>query len=161
MSTRQPRPWTPQEERRGNFFIKRMSAMNARAYKSTGGRIGGRFLKGAAVCLLTTIGRSSGLPRTMPLLFLRNGNDVVLVASKGGFSDHPQWYRNLLANPAVEIQIGKAVKQMIARVADDEEKAELWPQLVAMYADFEDYQARTTREIPVVICTPIGVGTVG
>lgn len=156
MSTRQPRPWTPEQQRRGDFFIKRMSAANAALYRRTGGRIGGTFKGGAPVCLLTTIGRKSGLPRTMPLLFLRDGDDIVVVASKGGFSESPQWYFNLLASPAVELEIGRATKQMTARVATPEEKAELWPRLVAMYSDYADYQARTTRDIPVVICSPVG-----
>ena len=156
MSPSQPKPFTPQQERRGDRFIKSMSSANTSVYRRSGGRVGGRFKGGAPVCLLTTIGRKSGEPRTMPLLYLSDGADVVIVASKGGFSSHPQWYHNLVANPEVTIEIGRSSTPMVARVASDGEKAALWPRLVAMYADYEDYQARTEREIPVIICSPAG-----
>ncbi|MFN8051741.1 MAG: nitroreductase family deazaflavin-dependent oxidoreductase [Acidimicrobiales bacterium] len=154
MSTRQPKPFTPEQERRGDLFIKLMSKANTGLYRRSGGRIGAKFKGGAPVCLLTTIGRKSGEPRTMPLLYLRDGSDIVIVASKGGFSSHPQWYLNLLANPEVTIEIGRQKTPMTARVADEATKAALWPRLVAMYADYEQYQQRTERDIPVVICSP-------
>ena len=153
MTTRQPKPFTEAQERRGDRFIKFMSSVNTGLYRRTGGRLGGR-LAGAPVCLLTTIGRKSGEPRTMPLLYLSDGADIVLVASKGGFSRHPQWYLNLLANPEVTVQIKRRRMDMRAEVADESRKAELWPRLVEMYRQYDDYQARTDREIPVVICTP-------
>lgn len=155
MSTRAPKPFTPEQERRGNVFIKLMSRANTGLYRRTGGRVGGKFAGGVPVCLLTTTGRKSGEPRTMPLLYLRRGDDVVLVASKGGFSGHPQWYFNLVAQPEVTIQIGRDNHAMLARVASVDEKAELWPELVAMYPDYEQYQQRTTRDIPVIICSPL------
>lgn len=153
MTTRQPKPFTEAQERRGDRFIKFMSSVNTGLYRRTGGRLGGR-LAGAPVCLLTTLGRRSGEPRTMPLLYLRDGADIVLVASKGGFSRHPQWYLNLLANPEVTVQIKRHRMEMTAVVADETRKAALWPRLVEMYRQYDDYQARTDREIPVVICTP-------
>lgn len=154
MSTRQPKPFTPEQERRGDLFIKLMSRANTGIYRRTGGRVGGRFPGGAPVCLLTTTGRTSGEPRTMPLLYLQDGPDVVIVASKGGFSRHPQWYMNLLADPAVTVQVGRERTAMTARVADPAEKAALWPRLVAMYEGYVEYQQRTARDIPVVICSP-------
>lgn len=154
MSTRQPTPYTPEQERRGNAFIKVMSRANTGLYRRTGGRLGAKFPGGAPVCLLTTIGRKSGESRTMPLLYLRRGDDIVLVASKGGFPSHPQWYLNLVANPDVTIEIKRERLRLVARVADAEEKAALWPELVAMYSSFDSYQARTDRDIPVVICSP-------
>lgn len=154
MSTRKPTPFTPEQERRGDRFIKLMSAINTGLYRRTGGRVGAKFPGGAPVCLLTTTGRTSGEPRTMPLLYLRDGDDVVVVASKGGFSTHPQWYLNLLADPAVTVEIKRERIPMVARVADAAEKTALWPRLVAMYPSYDDYQARTDRDIPVVICSP-------
>ena len=153
MSTRQPKPYTPEQERRGNLFIKFASKANTGLYRRSGGRFGAK-LAGAPVCLLTTIGRKSGEPRTMPLLYLRDGDDIVIVASKGGFSSHPQWYLNLLANPDVTIEIGKQKLPMTAVVADSATKAALWPRLVAMYADYDSYQERTERDIPVIVCSP-------
>ena len=149
-----PKPYTAVQERRGNRFIKSGSAFNTWLYRRTGGRLGANFVGGAPVCLLTTIGRKSGEPRTMPLLYLRDGADIVVVASKGGFSDNPQWYLNLGVNPEVEITIGRDQLHMTARTADEAEKAVLWPKLVAMYKSYDSYQARTERDIPVVICSP-------
>lgn len=154
MSTRAPKPFTPEQERRGNRFIKLMSTANTGLYRRTGGRLGGKFPGGAPICLLTTTGRKSGEPRTMPLLYLADGDDVVLVASKGGFSGHPQWYLNLVADPGVVVEVGRSRREMTARVADADEKAALWPRLVAMYAAYDEYQARTDRDIPVVVCEP-------
>ena len=116
-----------------------------------GGRVGGRFLRGAPVLLLTTQGRRSGEPRTAPLLYLEDGGRIVIVASKGGMSHHPLWYRNLQADPECEVEIGRERRVVRARVATAEEKRDLWPKLLAMYRDYADYQARTERDIPVVI----------
>jgi deazaflavin-dependent oxidoreductase (nitroreductase family) len=131
-----------------------MSALNVWVYRLSGGRIGGRFLRGAPVCLVTTTGRKSGEPRTAPLLYLADGPRVVIVASQGGMSKHPVWYLNLTANPRCTVEIGSEKRAMVARTASAEEKAALWPRLVAMYRDYADYQARTERDIPVVILEP-------
>jgi deazaflavin-dependent oxidoreductase (nitroreductase family) len=147
-------PYTPTQERVGNVVIRIMSAANVWVYRISGGRIGGRFLRGAPVLLLTTIGCKSGQPRVAPLLYLRDGENLVIVASKGGMSRHPTWYRNLQANPDVEVELGSERRKMRARTASAGEKSELWPRLVAMYADYDDYQARTERDIPVVILSP-------
>lgn len=134
--------------------IKWMSRINTWAYKVSGGRVGGKFLQGAPVALLTTIGRKSGEPRVSPLLFLRDGDRVVLVASQGGRASNPMWYLNLKANPKVTVQIKKEVLNLTARDATEAERAQYWPQLVAMYSSFEDYQSWTDRVIPIVICDP-------
>lgn len=154
MSARQPKPYTPAQERRGEKFIRLMSTVNTGVYRRTGGRLGAKFKGGAPVCLVTTTGRRTGEPRTVPLLYLQRGDDVVIVASKGGWSTHPAWYHNVVAEPRVTVQIGRRTVPMVARVADEATKAELWPQLVAMYSDYEDYQARTERDIPVIVCSP-------
>ncbi|WP_318841902.1 nitroreductase family deazaflavin-dependent oxidoreductase [Rhodococcus sp. Z13] len=139
-------------------IIKWMSRFNVAAYKATNGRIGGKWRVGSAfpwgipVCLLTTTGRKTGRPRTAPLLFLEDGDKVVLVASQGGLPKHPLWFRNLQANPEVTVQIRSRVRTMRARVATDEERAVYWPRLTAMYPDFDNYQSWTDRVIPVVVC---------
>ena len=151
---KQPRPFTKTEERIGSVFVKWMSAANTAVFRATGGRLGAKFIGGAPVFLLITKGRKSGQPRTAPLLYLRDGNDYVIVASKGGMSHDPLWARNLEANPDAEIEIGSQKIAVRARRANDEEKARLWPKLVAMYPDYDDYQARTERKIPVILLSP-------
>jgi len=150
----QPRPYSKTEVAIANPFIKWMSRLNTWAYRASGGRIGGKFPGGAPVMLLTTIGRKSGARHTLPLLYLREGERIVTVASKGGMDHHPLWYRNLVANPEVDVQIGSQVQAGRARTANEAEKAALWPKLVAMYPSYADYQARTPRNIPVVIIDP-------
>lgn len=135
-------------------LIKWMSRINTAAYKVSGGRVGGTFLQGAPVALLTTIGRKTGQPRVSPLLFLRDGDRVVLVASQGGRANNPMWYLNLKANPRVTVQIKKDVLRLTARDATEAERDQYWPQLVAIYSSFEDYQSWTDRVIPIVICDP-------
>jgi deazaflavin-dependent oxidoreductase (nitroreductase family) len=131
-----------------------MSRANVWAYRLSGGRLGGRFWGGAPVLLLTTVGRRSGASRTAPLLYLPDGENLVVVASKGGMSHHPLWYKNLEANPRVEVEVGSERRTMVSRRATAAEKAALWPRLVAMYPEYESYQARTERDIPVVILSP-------
>ena len=103
----------------------------------------------------TTTGRKSGQPRTVPLCYLPQGEDIVLVASQGGVPTNPQWYYNVKTNPDVQIEIGKHSSGYKARVALPDERAALWPKLVDPYADFDSYQSWTEREIPVVICEPV------
>ena len=148
------RPFTPTEVAIANPVIRIMSRLNTWAYRLTGGWLGGTWLRGAPVMLMTVVGRKSGRKLTVPLLYLQDGERVVVVASKGGMDQHPLWYLNVSANPDVEVQIGNDVRAMRAHTADDAERAELWPKLVAMYRDYDDYQARTERKIPVVILSP-------
>lgn len=149
-----PRPFSKTEVAIANPLLKLMSRLNTLAYRATGGRLGGKFRGGAPVMLVTTTGRKSGRRLTVPLLYLRDEDRVVTVASKGGMDHHPLWYLNMLANPAVDVQIGEHTRPLRAHTASTAEKAELWPKLVAMYPDYANYQARTTREIPVVILAP-------
>jgi F420H(2)-dependent quinone reductase len=135
-------------------IIKWMSRLTTAAYKVSGGRVGGTFLQGAPVALLTTIGRKSGQPRVSPLLYLRDGDRVVLVASQAGRANNPMWYLNLKANPKVSVQIKKEVLPLTARDATDDERAHYWPQFVAIYSSLDDYQSWTDRVIPIVICDP-------
>lgn len=156
MAAPNPRPWTPSEERFGTLAVRIMSAVNTWIFRASGGRLGNRFLRGAPVCLLTTTGAKSGTRRTTPLIYLADGPRVVLVASKGGMSHSPGWYFNLVKHPDCEVRIGSDTRRMTARRASAAEKAALWPKLVAIYRDYDDYQARTTRDIPVLILTPTG-----
>ena len=148
------RPFTKREEWIGSVAIKLMSDLNTWLFRLSGGWIGGRFLQGAPILLLITTGRKSGEPRTAPLLYLRDGDNLVVVASKGGMSHNPLWFRNLEADPDVEVELGAERTRMRARRATEPEKAALWPRLVSMYSDYAVYQARTARNIPVVILSP-------
>lgn len=129
-------------------------------YRATGGRIGGKWRVGAGwskpvpVLLLDHVGRSSGTTYTTPLLHLRDGDNVVVVASSGGMDRTPQWYRNLQAHPDTRLQIGREVMHVHTRTATPQERERLWPRLVEVYADFDSYQSWTDRVIPVVICEP-------
>ncbi len=154
MAESKARPISPGQERVANVLIKWMTAANTWVYRATGGRLGNRFLRGAPVCLITTTGRKSGQKRTVALIYLEDGDRVVLVASKGGMEHHPQWYLNMETNPDVEVEIGTTITPMRARRASDAEKAEYWPRLLEIYPDYADYQARTKRNIPVMILSP-------
>jgi deazaflavin-dependent oxidoreductase (nitroreductase family) len=136
-------------------LMKAMQRANTWLYRASGGKLGAS-MRGAPVLLLTTRGRKSGEPRTVPLLYLRDGDDVVIVASKGGWPEHPLWYLNLQAHPEVQIEIGGDKLARVARTANPEERARLWPQLIALYADYASYQSWSDREIPVVILSPAG-----
>jgi deazaflavin-dependent oxidoreductase (nitroreductase family) len=129
-------------------------------YRRTGGRIGGKWRIGAGfrkpvpTLLLEHRGRRSGKTFVVPLLYMRDGDDVIVVASQGGRRENPQWYRNLVVDPDVHIEIGGQRLPVRARTATPEERARLWPRLVELYADFDTYQSWTDREIPVVILQP-------
>jgi len=124
-------------------------------YRKSDGRLGGTFPGGLSALLLTTRGRKSGELRTTPLFYLRDGEKLIIVASKAGFPTHPAWYLNLEAEPKVEVQLGHEKRTMRAETATPEKRARLWPRLCALYPGYQDYQARTDREIPVVILRPL------
>jgi deazaflavin-dependent oxidoreductase (nitroreductase family) len=134
-------------------FVRAMSRVNVWLYRKTNGRVGSR-LRGAPVLLLTTTGRSSGELRTTPLLYLRDGEAYVVVASFGGSPNHPAWFLNIQANPEVEIQVGAERSARRARAASEQERERLWPTVVAMYPAYANYQTKTTRRIPVVLLEP-------
>jgi len=124
--------------------------------KITGGRYPRRIL-GMQPVELHTIGRVSGQRRsTMLTAPICDEDRVVLVASKGGYQNNPDWYKNLAANPKVEITVGDRTRAMTAHTATPEEKAELWPRIVATYKGYAGYQRNTDRDIPVVVCEPVG-----
>ena len=142
--------------------MQRLAKLNVKLFRATNGRLGSRwrigrkFIRGIPMCLLTTTGRRSGIERTAPLVYLRVGEDVVVVASQGGLPRHPDWFHNVSANPSVHLELPGKAFDATARVANERERARLWPMLVEMYPSFEVYQARAVREIPVVICSPSG-----
>jgi deazaflavin-dependent oxidoreductase (nitroreductase family) len=148
------RPFTPTEERIGSTVIHYIAKLNTWIYRSSGGKIFGTWLRGAPVGLLTYRGRKTGRMLTTPLLYLKDGDRVVVVGSKGGMSRHPLWYRNLVEHPDCQFEIGSDRRVYRARTATPAEKNAYWPRLVAMYPDYQDYQARTDRDIPVVVLEP-------
>jgi deazaflavin-dependent oxidoreductase (nitroreductase family) len=154
MAGKQPKPFTPTQEKVLSFVVKPMSRLNTWLYRVSSGKVGGRWTYGAPVMLVTYRGRKSGQSMTTPLLYLRDGTTVVTVASKGGSAKHPLWYLNLQANPDCEVQIGSETMRMRASTAGAEERAKYWPQLVRIYPDYEMYQQRTKRQIPVVVLKP-------
>lgn len=154
MAGKEPKPFTAREEKLLALVVKPMSHINTWLYRWSGGKVGGRWMYGAPVMLLSYTGRKSGRRMTTPLLYLRDGRDIVTVASKGGSATHPLWYLNLLANPDCEVEIGRETTHMRARVASAEEKTRYWPALVKLYPDYDVYQRRTKRDIPVIVLSP-------
>jgi len=103
--------------------------------------------------LLTTVGRRTGRRHTVPLLYLRDTDDLVVIASWGGRDRHPEWYLNLQANPAAWVQLNHERYAVTARTADPDRRADLWPRILAAYDGYRTYQSRTEREIPMVSLT--------
>lgn len=130
--------------------FKLLSSIHVALYRLSGSRIGARAF-GNSVLLLTVIGRKTGKQRTTPLLYFRDGDNLLVVASKGGHPKHPRWYENLVANPDVMVQIGHEKMPMRAITATEDEKSRLWPEIVRAYKGYAEYQRKTTRNIPIVI----------
>jgi len=123
-------------------------------YVATDGAKGQRW-KGTDTLLLTTRGRKSGKLRRSALIYGKDGDSYVVVASKGGAPAHPAWYLNLRDNPDVHVQVKADKFAARAHTANAAERARLWPMMVELFAPYEQYQARTEREIPVVVLTPV------
>jgi deazaflavin-dependent oxidoreductase (nitroreductase family) len=136
-------------------LVKAFVDLNVRAYRLTGGRLGGK-MKGAPVLLLDHVGRKTGRARTTPVLYLTDGDDLVIVGSRGGSDAMPAWFLNLMSRPGTTVQVGSERRAVVARQATPEEKQRLWPLLVEMYDEYAVYQQRTKREIPVAILSPAG-----
>jgi deazaflavin-dependent oxidoreductase (nitroreductase family) len=127
--------------------------LNIPLYRLSGGRIGGS-LAGSPVLLLTTTGRKSGQRRTAPVVYLPDGERQIVIGSNAGHSNAPAWSLNLKANPEAEVEIGRKRRAVRARVAEGEERAELWRRINEQYSGFDDYEARTDREIAVFVLEP-------
>jgi F420H(2)-dependent quinone reductase len=134
-------------------LVKAFVDLNVRVYRLTDGRLGGK-VKGAPVLLLDHVGRKTGRTRTSPVLYLRDGADLVIVGSRGGSDAMPAWYLNLMSSPRTTVRVGSERRAVVAAQATPEEKQRLWPRLVEMYDEYAVYQQRTKREIPVVILSP-------
>ena len=142
-------------------MIKYMAKAQVRVFRLTNGwvgskwRIGAGFRKPVPTLLLEHVGRKSGTVFTTPLLYLDNGESLVIVGSQGGLPKDPQWVHNVAATPDTRVRLARiGYRPVRARVAVGEERAELWPKLVDLYADFAKYDAWTDREIPVVVLDP-------
>lgn len=125
-------------------------ADHVKAYQETDGRDGHEW-RGVKTLLLTTTGRKSGEPLLLPLIYGRDGDNYLIVASKGGAPGHPAWYLNLVAHPEVQLQVAADKFAARARTATAVEKPRLWETMAKIWPDYNDYQKRTPREIPVVV----------
>jgi F420H(2)-dependent quinone reductase len=140
--------------------IKVMARAQVAVFRATDGRVGNRWRIGAGwrkpvpTLLLDHVGRRSGTRFTTPLLYLADGERLVVAASQGGLPRNPQWYANLRARPDTIVHLPGEARAVRARTADAEERAALWPRLVDLYADFEKYAGWADREIPVVVLDP-------
>ena len=130
------------------------SGAHTGVYRATGGKLFGRMGK-SPILLLNTVGRKSGKKRTTPLLYVMDGEDFVIIASKGGAPTHPAWYLNLRANPEATVEVGDREVRVRAEEADPEEKARLWQKMVEMYPAYDHYQEKTEREIPLLVLHPV------
>jgi deazaflavin-dependent oxidoreductase (nitroreductase family) len=124
---------------------------HVRRYQETDGEEGHDWREGSTVLLLTTTGRKSGQKHTTPLIYQLDGDDPVIVASKGGAPDHPGWYLNLTKDPEVEVQIKGEKFRARARAAEGEERERLWRLMNEIWPHYEEYQTKTGRQIPVVV----------
>ena len=129
------------------------SRWHALWYRLFRGRVVGKMGK-APILLLTTTGRKTGKARELPLMYQSEGETIYLVASNGGRPHHPAWYLNLRDNPAVKVQIGGSDRTMVARAANADEKARIWPKMTAIYKGYDSYVKKTDRDIQVIILEP-------
>jgi proline iminopeptidase len=124
---------------------------HVRRYRETGGKVGHIWRHGSTILLLTTIGRTTGEKRTVPLIYAKDGDRYVIIASKGGAPDNPGWFLNLEKTPEVELQVESDVFRARMRVATGDERARLWTKATAVWPPYDDYAKKTQREIPVVV----------
>ena len=120
-------------------------------YRETGGEVGHIWKEGSTILLLTTTGRTSGEPRTTPLIYATDDDRYVIVASQGGAPKNPGWYRNLVKTPEVELQVKDEVFRARARTAEGAERDRLWAKANEVWSHYDEYATRTEREIPVVV----------
>jgi deazaflavin-dependent oxidoreductase (nitroreductase family) len=123
-------------------------------FRANHGNVGGPF-EGAPMLLLTTTGAKTGRSRTNPLVHTTDGDRLVIIASKGGAPSHPAWFHNLVANPTVEVEVGDERFSATASVAEGDERTRLWAHQAGLMPNFDEYQSKTTREIPVVVLTRV------
>ncbi|MEV8366380.1 nitroreductase family deazaflavin-dependent oxidoreductase [Streptomyces niveus] len=124
---------------------------HVKRYQETDGEVGHEWEKGTTTLILTTTGRKSGEQRSTPLIYRPYGDDVLVVASKGGSDSPPLWYLNIQADPEVRVQVKGDRYTARARNATPEEKPEMWRRMAEVWPDYDEYQTKTDREIPVVV----------
>ncbi len=129
--------------------VKLLSALHTLLYLTTAGRLGHRFIDNDML-LLTTTGRATGRKHTVPLLYLRDGSRLVVIASYGGRPNNPEWYRNLIVTPQASVQILGEHREIEATTMTDDERSEWWPKVVSAHSDYATYQSRTDRRIPLI-----------
>ena len=132
-------------------LLTRVTGGHAAIYRATRGAVGHRFPGAPPTLLLEHEGAKSGKLRTTPVFYVRDGDDLVIVASKGGYASHPAWLHNLRAHPETTVQVGAERRPVRAREATPSERKRLWPMALDVYASYADYQARAGREIPLVV----------
>ena len=140
-------------QRMGATGLRWTGKLNIPLYRLSGGRIGGRVAK-APVLLLTTTGRKSGQLRTAPVVYLADGENLVVIGSNAGHSRTPAWSLNLKANPDAEVEVRRERRPVRARVVEGDERAELWRKHNEQYSGFDEYEARTGRDIAVFVLEP-------
>jgi deazaflavin-dependent oxidoreductase (nitroreductase family) len=136
-----------------NLALKLGSSVHAGVYRATGGKLFGRMGK-SPILILNTVGRKSGKKRATPLLYAVDGEDFVIIASKGGDPSHPAWYLNLMANPDATVEVKGREVRVTAEQVEGEEKMRLWQKMAELYPTYDDYQKKTEREIPLLILRP-------
>lgn len=136
-----------------NRLAKFATGTHAAVYRASKGKVLGK-MGGHNLCLMTTTGRQSGQLRTTPLVSFPHAAGLVVIASNGGSDRYPAWQENLKENPQGTVQVGDEVRPMTARTATLEERAEIWPRVVAQAKNFAGYEKKTSRVIPVVVLTP-------
>lgn len=145
-----PEKWVPLTRK----LMKAYTRFNVWVFKKTKGRLLKNFPGGYPICVVGMKGRKSGQRREVALIHLPYEENLLLVASQGGMNQHPTWYYNIVANPEIDVMVAGETKHYTARQVSDDEKRELWPHLLSLYPDFDEYQARTDRNIPVFMCEP-------
>lgn len=136
-------------------FMRGYTHLNVWVFKKSKGRLWKNFPGGYPICIVTTKGAKTGKPREVALIHLPKGDDLLLVASQGGMENSPSWYYNIVANPDIEVMHAGETRSLRARQLSDDEKRDVWPHLLSLYPDFDEYQARTDRNIPVFSCSPV------
>jgi deazaflavin-dependent oxidoreductase (nitroreductase family) len=122
-------------------------------FRANGGKVGGQF-EGAPLLLLHSTGAKTGQARVNPMMYQADGDNFAVFASKAGAPTNPDWYHNLVANPRASVEVGDRTVDVVARIAEGEDRDRLWSRQKELYPGFADYEAKTTREIPVVILEP-------
>jgi deazaflavin-dependent oxidoreductase (nitroreductase family) len=137
------------------FLMRWATRLQVAVFRASKGRLMNTFVGGYPICVVTTWGAKSGKARRIALIHLPHGDNKLLVASQGGMDSNPAWYYNIVAHPVIRILVDGEERSYRAYGVSDDEKAALWPHLLSLYPDFDQYQARTDRNIPLFRCEPV------